>query len=184
LGSRCQLIVDRPNPEEEQVALERLSGAIDIHVAVPAVIGSGRSALNHKLHAMLHAIGLELSDPTLLADFAASVVAFTTDLGVESGLWTIGPQLLAELFPWSVPRPLPVPHDGDGFSETAVALYDAPDGFDTVVSFDRSVLMPGLLHIIHNATQDLIKTVPGLEEFASQAQLVCKLLHKRETRER
>ncbi len=75
--------------QQQSVDVDALSGLIansfTHHIGVPAALGTRRTTLLHKLHAILHALHMEVS-PDNIRDFASSIASITTDFGVEHHL--------------------------------------------------------------------------------------------------
>ena len=67
--------------------VEELRQVLALKQGSPAAVGSGRSSLRRKVHAVLHAT--RLSSPSWVAAVSClnRTFSWTGDLGVESGLW-------------------------------------------------------------------------------------------------
>ena len=100
-----------------------LGDMITIINNMPQCLALGGSALAHKVRCLLHVFWM-MSGPCPRMDrlmvLAQSVVSFTTDLGVESGMAdAVSPSIKAALPPWIFPaahgaRVLPASDDEDG----------------------------------------------------------------------
>ena len=131
--------------------LEKLRVSMPLHHLPIMVLGSGRTTLRDKFSCVLFAFLLESS---------SSCEAFATYFGVEFGLSSILPMSIRTLFPWF--HEFQLQQDGredcydddEGFNCMPDLLQDS--ALDTEVSLQESIACPGLLHIVHNAANDLL----------------------------
>ena len=73
--------------DSSQPAVPRPSHpVVDIHIHPPSALGSRRSQLIHKIHALLHVLQLDVGNWHAVAAYLASVRGVCADFGVESGL--------------------------------------------------------------------------------------------------
>ncbi len=95
-------LLDEELAQMERDMLAELQAGIEVHVAPIVVIGSGHSSLRHKVHALAHALRLEVDTADdSLSRFTKEVVAVTSDQGVEFGFGTLPAIPVDELFPWA-----------------------------------------------------------------------------------
>ena len=157
------------------------------HALPPVVIGRGRSSLSDKVHAVLHALRLESKDIGALVALLKSVCAITTDFGVEAGLARIEPISVFAFFPHETGRiPGPGPDDFEepsGLHRPLFLSQGNPDGEDDfedlgvpVIDFSGCVDVAGMLHIVHNMTEDLSRCMKNFEPHVTQLQEVCNFV--------
>ena len=174
--------VDTP---ECAAALKRLRSVLCLHQGVPTVVGSGYASLSHKVHAVCHSTRLTASSWPAAAQLLNSTVTWTTDLGVEARFATFRHNLVQLFGDWIREEvELEAQDDGLAdldvdFDFQSDALHQRPppvlpgvarplvgvardlraaaplpeDPLD--IDFARSVHIAGLLHVIHNCTEDL-----------------------------
>ena len=141
------------------------------------VLGAGGSTLPMKFHAVMFAMWLESGvNQNSFCKYADEIVSGTYDLGVEFSLPKVQPIDISRLFPWmpedSQPeRPCSAdPDDFEILEQMQVAVVPKQ------VSLNKSLGIPGLLHIIHNAASSLLTVCSKLGEQIDSLGLVCKLL--------
>ena len=69
-------------------ALPGLRDKLKLVQGSPTAVGSGKSSLRRKAHALLHATRLVTDSWQSAIRLMNSTLSFTGDMGVESGLWT------------------------------------------------------------------------------------------------
>ena len=79
---------------------QNMLAAIRRHVFPPALIGSRRASLVHKVHCMLHQLRLECGSWRAVNDYLQTVISFTTDHGTEAGLADFVGVEIAKMFPY------------------------------------------------------------------------------------
>ena len=77
-----------------------LSDTLEARSATPVAVGSAASSTIYKLHALAHQLRLESRSWQHLTSMLSSIVASTTDGGVEAGLGRYPRFRLQSLFPW------------------------------------------------------------------------------------
>ncbi|CAE7195772.1 unnamed protein product [Symbiodinium natans] len=190
-----------PTAEDDLESEARLAGLLSKttykHPMVPVGLGSARADLWHELHAMYHSLFLECGSPELVASVARSVTAVISDRGTEAGI----PQAHRVPFHFFFPHfqaPLTVEADGDaGLPEDAqpdgpvaaqVIGQQPPPGAeeeDPGLSMQQALPVPGCLHIVHNATRNMLHAMPNFEEKAKKPfTAVVEVLHSSYTRQR
>ena len=87
-------------PEARKAAADRLSSKLGIILGVPTAVGSGRSSLIRKIHAVVHSTRLVSTSWRMAARLMCSTFSWTGDLGVESGMWTFNKPLSQVFGAW------------------------------------------------------------------------------------
>lgn len=143
------------------------------------VLGSGRTGLMHKFQTLLHGCflvaGTRLSSVKTLME---SIVSCTSDLGTEYSLPTVAPRRFGEWLPWAsagrVPGPVQqAPEESD--------MSQACDMIDPEVSLEAAIPVAGLLHILHNAGNSLLRACPTLESTIDDMKEVCAMVKHEHT---
>lgn len=188
----------------EEAIMCELGEEIRTHTPPPVVIGAGRGTLIDKFCATAHALFLESGDMTTLSSVCKDVVSITTDLGTEHRLASTPAFPAVALFPWwrgpcRNPQPaepgeaqmnigLGVGPDEDfevGSQDSAAANPEAQQlERDVPISFRRAMPIAGLLHVIHNAGNDLEDAINTLGDTIEGLQNVANLLRTRGSRDR
>ena len=158
----CQLQTDVEGMLQEKVLEEPWSPClVDKHLCLPVALGSRRSSLIHKIHALMHALLLEVSLFSGLRKFLESVRAITTDFGVESGIAEARNIRVYELFPYLVDLDFDL---ADEDAENADDLQFLPGRDSLTFMFEHALPVPGALHVLHGATEEL---TAGFQHFES-----------------
>ena len=142
------------DPDEDRVAeecalIESLRQELQHHVLPPVGLGSGRSDLQHELHAFLHSLFLETGDFKLLRSVAQQTTALVTDKGTEAGVQTAPRVRLRDFLPFAQGDPFMVDGDGDNLSEA-----------DLTIDFASSLGVHGLQHFVNNCTKGIADAMP------------------------
>ena len=159
------------NTANETMLLRRIGREMKRHNWPAVVIGSGRSSLPHTFHSFMHALLLECPRPTSLCALLREIFALTSDQGVEFSITRVRPITLQEVFPW-----LQLPDQGDDG-----AWLDADDN---ILDLTHSVAIPGMLHVVHNSTKDLEKSMRTYKQTVYRMQHVCNMVRRKATKER
>lgn len=141
---------------------------------VPTSVGSGRGNIFAKVHCLVHAFRLSCKSWKQSAALLRSVVSFTGDLGTESRLPRVQVDLTRFFGAWvedsdrqgmdSRTKAEDSYADFDFTSDRTVddlagdavaGVVSPADGTDFQVSFNGVLYIPGVLHVLHNATKDL-----------------------------
>ena len=137
-----------------------------VMVLPPAGLGHQRSNLQHKLHAFLHSIWL--GSGTSMRKVVSSISSFTTDFGTESGISGM-----------SVPSEVVCPQLCDASDQTAFQSFDdlgsAVDPWPEL-SFQQSLQVPGVLHIMRNICADMCEQLPSFASFKVHLQALAVFL--------
>jgi hypothetical protein len=166
---------------------------------VPVAIGSGRASAAHKLHALIHSLRLVSASWQDIAQLLRSIRSWTGDMGTESGFARLRTFSILDLFPWACDQTLSGEQEGpmDDLEKATfdfqaedflpeVAADQGPHMQDTAqpardplqASLFGSLFVPGLLHIIHNATDGLADALIGWNDFVASLRHVCLLLKR------
>ena len=172
-------VPDAERVREERDLMASIADGLSTHLLPSVVLGGGHTSLWHKYHAVAHAMWLETGAAPLLETFSKSVFAFTTDQGVETGLCKVPILRASSVLPW-----MPVPEDEAGDHDWAPAADLAGQHYAAVIDFTQAVGVPGMLHIVHNSTNDLSKAVQHFDEIISQMTALSRLLRKRDSKAR
>lgn len=146
------LLSSRQKHEDEERAFQTMLEKISWHVAPAVQVGFGASSLERKLHAILHALRLELSSHEELVAFWRQVMCITTDYGTEYKVCYCRP--VPDMFPWwqdSEQTQMPALDDD---------VLEAPQREH--LPFDHLLPNDGILHCIDNCTKDLAAVMPGV----------------------
>ena len=142
----AQLFVDLHSAEDDIDPESLVSGLIESHIHPPVALGSKKSGLISKFHAFCQQLFLETGSIEYFPEWMGEVVSITSDLGTESGLSSIPPDVDPySLLSWA-PRfqagsdqaPPEVEAELQGVSQTQRSI------------FQRAVLIAGMNHILHN----------------------------------
>ena len=169
---------------EERAARERelmdaVRAALSTHLPPSVIIGSGHAKLWHKMHSVIHGLWLETGTAPLLDAFCKAIVAFTTDQGTESGLSKVPILRVTSVLPW-----MPKPQAEQSEHELAPGPDNVAQHENAVIDLTGSVSVAGLLHIAHNSTIDLAKSMEQFDGVVAQMQAVSRLLRKKDSKAR
>ncbi len=152
-------------------------------VLTPAGLGSGAQSLVHKMAALMWQLRLLVGKTTYIEEFCESVASITTDLGTESGLAEVPRLPIGEWLSWgcewqSLQLDIDCPEDlGNAASDA-----DAPNGMH---AFPWALLVPGVMHICHNAASEVCANLPCFNAwFRPLLSPLARLLHYAYLRER
>ncbi len=155
--------------------MARLGVGLKVHRLPPVLLGSGRTKAVHKFCAVSHAIFLETGTQGTLSKYLSEVISTTSDLGTEFILADMQPVSCRELFPWMQDDP-----DAVEALAAAYCLDDIPPNDDRI-SLHTSLSTPGLLHIIHNASNSLMTVMPAISEAIKQMSPVADMIRRPES---
>jgi hypothetical protein len=160
--------------------ITELSAGIDVHAMPVVVIGSARGSLRHKFHSVMHALFLESACTADLEHMSAEICSFTTDQGVEFGFHRIEKVSIQQLFPWAFIENA-IPQD-DEFEFAPLLPDPAMDRHEVDVT--KAVGIAGLLHIIHNTSDDLGCTLVVFDDTILGLSHISNMIRKETTRDR
>ena len=199
--------LDDAEERAEKLSMELLDRAIHHMYLPPAALGSKRSSAPHKFHCLLHSLRLVMPSWEAVSVALGNLISVTADLGPERLLVNISQAPVGLLFPWAAPAPdslqidtavedtdllhadasvaPPTPGARDPSPEPMAPPRDpttAPRGlcFDTT----SAVYVPGILHIIHNATLDLQRVMTWWGNYVKGLSAICKVLRVAHYRKR
>ena len=162
--------------------------ALRWHVPPPSGLGAARESLQHKLGAVLHSLRMSCDSDAKLQDMANHTFSVTTDMGTELGLSdAVG---CAELWSYFTPALPGMPggpaaevlEPDEGTVQELAPAAVARQLQDHV--FPMSIPIPGLCHILDNATHDLLDSLPGWGDYLPHLQTMTDLLCQPWSRER
>ena len=162
--------------------INNITAGIIVHAMPVAVIGSARGSLRHKFHAVMHSMFLESACAGDLSAMSAEICTFTTDQGVEFGFHRIEKVPMQQLFPWAM-IPNAVQQDVD-FEFAPPWQHEVAEHLDHDVDVSKAVGIAGLLHIIHNTSDDLGSAMHVFDDVIHQASHICTMIRKETSRDR
>ena len=154
---------------------------LGVHHHLPIIsLASGRTTLVDKFLVIMHAFWLVCGAIVVLQAYCRSVVAITSDFGVEFGLNNVAPTLVGVMFPWLAPVPEGQVLEGtDDEWEVREAVVD--EDADSPIGLSEAIAVPGLLHIIHNCTNDLLDAIPLLSDAVDVLSQVATFIRQEHT---
>ena len=155
-----------------------LAAGMNLDLLPAVVLGTGHSTLFHKFHCTMRAMWLQTGTVQSLQAYTASIFAFCTDQGTERNLHKVKPMKVKDLFPW-VPQTM-CEHDEH---EWAPALHDQRE-LSALIDLSNAVGIAGLLHIVHNTTMDLGRSMVIFDETVKQMTHLSKLLARKDPKQR
>ncbi len=194
---------------EEQRLLSRLADKLELVEFPPAAVGSGRANLGCKFHALAHSTRLMAESWSEASQLLSCIVTFTGDLGTEARFHTVKARLRdvfgewiddadgTEEFAWlpeaAVPSATPEDLPEDEFAFEGVSALPRqlgegqrgqanPTGSD--VDLTGSIYITGILHLVHNATQDFQHVWLEWPAWVQQVRQVSRMLKRRRSRDR
>ena len=206
----CSSRLGLSNDEQAGIAAE-IAELFKIRQGCPTALGSGRASLRHKMAAVAHSCRLQLNRWIEVPTWLNSTFSWTGDLGVESGVMQFYDDLRGLLGDWIDPPAAPADGDDDGAefafapeglgarAEAAVGAGEEEHILDEAeieeeeraapaaqwhLDMRSSIYVPGLLHIIHNATEDLSSALPFWDEWLPHVRAVSRMLSKKEYADR
>lgn len=168
---------DTATLSEDKSLMEHISRHIRLHRPPPVRLASGRTKLVDKFFVTVYALFLETGTVPSLQALMSSMLVLTSDLGVEFSLTTVQPVDVHQLFPFidfsrhEEHRFGPERADWDN-----VDLVPAPN-----VGFADTISIPGLLHIVHNASNEVLGSMPVVSESIDRLAHVATLLRESAT---
>lgn len=129
----------------------------------PITLGSGRTNLAWKFYVLCHAAFLVAG--ATLQSFVAMMSSFmihTSDYGTEFGLPRIKPIQIRLLFPWMSDPTTTATDVGHVIDDDFFDPDEASSMLDEKVSIDSCIAAAGLLHILHNAADNITDAMPAV----------------------
>ena len=143
--------------------MSQLESHFHLHHLPLVTLGSGRITLADKYGTLMHAFFLE-GGPSRqeFSSYCQSFCSLTTDYGVEHGLASVEPAEVESILPWFVETAGEVPMQScvewEGESDQSGDVAD-----DGRISLQGCLAAPGMLHILHNATNDMVDALPEIK---------------------
>ena len=195
LSNRVALGLDAATEKDIVAELSRL---LVLRQGVPTAVGSGKMSLRHKMSAVTHSCRLQLNSWSETAAWITQTFSWTGDMGTESGVSHYSDNLLDMFGEWVRDADFDkddqhTEPDFDYQEESPIVPDSFPDSVPESSAHQRrayatdcrrSIYVPGLLHIIHNATADLQSVLAHWPAYVRQLKAVAKMLSKRKYRDR
>ena len=187
LPRRFSDLSDSQAHEIDRAADEFLRTELHYHSYPPIWLGSTGGTLAQKFQAVMHAFFLESGRSVeMMQQSCRDICVSTFDLGTEFSLPRVQPIELSELFPWAT---MPEPRlnfdcaEANDLDVAADMLNDQAflEQEQGKVCLTSSLAVSGVLHIIHNAANDLLTVAKVLDEQVNALEEVCALLTNHQT---
>ena len=158
-----------------QEMADRVSELLEVNLAPPVAVGSGRASAIHTLHALAHAHKLVSKTWQGACQLLSNTVAITSDMGTESFLTSLPQVALQSLFPFQSTVQERACDDEEG----TLMIPELASSAD-ISHFDLSKTLhfPGLLHILDKPGQSLEKTLSWYAEFHKLLKALTTFLSK------
>ena len=169
-------VEDADSLQQDAELLDILRAHVKTHSLPSVVVGSARSSFPHKFHSIVHALMLESLSLEDLGSISREISAITTDQGVEFGFHRVQQVPMEALFPW---RQVPGARQDDDDDFAFAPALDQPQ---LVVDFSGTVSVAGLLHIIHNTSNDLGNSLNCYDRVVLQMAHVSNMIRREDTR--
>ena len=187
--------VMQPGPNLARHSMSLLS-AFTVHTLPPAGVAGGAAGLVNKAEAFLHQISLEAGhSPDSLQAYLATVAGLCTDLGTEHLLANVPSVHLAAILPKLEHQGfIRTEEDSELLSSSASVPVQEPVAFQAPLqplSSDHGKLfllpnclfIPGILHITHNALQDMCHLLSRYKAYVTDLTQVSDWFLRRDCRE-
>lgn len=157
--------------------MEHISQHLHLHRPPPVRLASGRTKLVDQFFVIVYTLFLEIGTVPSLQALMSNMLVLTPDLGVEFSLTTAQPVDVHQLFPFiDFGLREELCFGPESAERGDVDLVPAPN-----VGFTDTISIPGLLHIIHNASNEVLGSMPVVSESIDRLALVAALLRERST---
>eukprot|EP00439_Symbiodinium_sp_Y106_P061743 s3556_g9.t1 len=180
---------------QQHLVAKELAQHLCMRQLTPTALGSGRSSLVHKVHAIAHSTRLSAADWRYTCCMMNETLTWTGDLGVESGMPGFKGNVCRLFGDWALQEAFPQDYEGaranqeEQESEFDFALPALAAQVNSIsrlqrlkefnLDFSRSLYIAGPLHIMHKLTEGLDRAMSWWKEFVSRMTHVCRLLgHK------
>ena len=158
----------------EKELMVTIQAALRLRRCPPITMAPGRGTLGDKFHAVAHALHLIASATnTGFAAFIKDVVINGADLGTEYALPLVEPVPLKDIFPYQRPELTNADFsagDADDFDDIAAARPAL------ALNFENAIPTTDLMHVIHNAANDIFVGDPLVEETVDEMARIVDLL--------
>jgi hypothetical protein len=152
------------------------------HFHVPVAKGSRASDLSQTVSGLVHSWRLECITEDVLRNFYESLMTHTTDLGVEGGVAEY-PDVETEHLVAEGHLPEIIDDSGAPAEGPQQQNPDDPDGHQRFL-FPWAMAVPGLLHILANALQQVHKSFDFWDTYVSDLSACASFLHVSDNRKR
>ena len=174
---------DQQALEMDRAAIELLRSDLVYHSFPPTALGSTGGTLAQKFQAVMHALFLESCSS---AGSMVKICVSTFDLGTEFSLPKVQPVPLFDVFPWaSLQEPtvtFECPEADDlGVAQDMLNSDIFQECEQQHLSLTSSLAVSGVLHIIHNAANDVLTVTKVLDQQIDALTEVCSLLSGQQT---
>eukprot|EP00959_Pyramimonas_sp_CCMP1952_P440543 9223486-Pyramimonas_sp.AAC.2 len=169
--------------QARQHAGRRLVNCMQIHKQIPIALGSKASGLEHKTHAILHALMMETVGMDHLQREADTIASFTTDMGVEFGIADAEGGSIDVYFPsWVRQRLQPDSMDESNFGSSVPTVW-RPIPEMRNFPMPNAFVVPGMLHILDNLEHSMDNTLCNFKDWLPGLQAITTLLGEKHHRE-
>jgi hypothetical protein len=174
---------------EQREAALALAAKVHCAAAVPAAVGSGRSSLPRKVHALLHSARHTAPTWQSAVDFLNDTFTWTTDLGTESGVTRFVSTVPDFFGAWACDDTAddvaqdPLAPPVFAFMDPAEIGQMRPE---TPLKLDlrSGIVIPGILHICHNITEAMEDVLQHWTVFTKSIKHLSRFLARRWSRQR
>ena len=177
--------------QEECQAMERIDSRMWYHVCPIVMLAHSRTNLPAKFRVFVHTLALLADCPQTLVQLVRSISSVHTDYGVESGIARMPPIPLEDILPhWhSGPEPENQLNE-EAFLDNGEPQHVPDDAFEGdappkqhLIDLSGSLEGPDMMHIIHNATNDLSTVAETYPDMLHKLTLLFKLMSNKETKQ-
>ena len=154
-----------------------LTSSMIVHRQIPMALGSGCTSLEHKVRCVCRKLFAESQSLAGLKNLLGRVRSVCTDMGTEFAIPDFEGASLESVLPEFLLEPELQSEDMLSAGEAAAASHD---GF----IFPQTLLVPGILHIVHNMTKEIDVSLSFWKEWLPGFKSIAKLLHEDHLRRR
>ena len=196
LEAQAQLLEPDISPARRSEATRLMQGRLFRHVLVPVALGLGETGLHQKMTVLLHALRLEAHNWAMVQRISMRIVSITTDYGTEMLLHQIPPVDAGEVHPhWrevvSDPHGMvdDLPAEATEFvddlpdMQAAAEPQQEPEAANALISLESSLPIPGCMHVLHNALDEMCSTLPDFQDWLVGAKAVSRFLSRRQSKD-
>ena len=169
----CDWSLEKEPVEELKDIAATLEQTLQVRLAPPVAVGSGRASRLHTLHALVHAHKLVSSSWKSACELVRGVVSLTSDLGTEALLTSIPPIPITRFFDYAVEQT----EGGEALEDLEGTLPDDPSDLGGVcVDLSNAWHFPGLLHVVDNAGKSLESALVWYDTFLTYLKAISSML--------
>ena len=177
--------------QQECRAMESIDSKMWLHVCPIVMLAHSRTNLPAKFRVFVHTLALLSDSPETLVQLVRSISSVHTDYGVESGIARMPPIPLEDILPHWHSGPEPEHHlNDDCFVESGELQHVADDMFQGdepprqhLIDLSCSLEGPDMMHVIHNATNDLSTVADTYPDMLQKLTVLLKLMSNKETKQ-